>query len=184
VLALGFFATSAAGSGGASAATALFGAILSLTLGQALTAAIIGAVLSAVMLAVARPLLFATIDPAVASARGVPVILLGLIFLLALGGVAAEATQAVGAMLLLGLVAAPAGAAHQLTSRPYAGMALAAAIAVASVWLGLWIASVVTAVPPSSAIVAVAATAFLMARPVRRLRLLRPAAASWRQRAG
>jgi zinc/manganese transport system permease protein len=77
-------------------------------------------------------------------------------------------------LLLLGLVAAPAGAAHRLTSRPFLGMALAAAIGVGAVWTGLWIATLAPSVPPSSAIVAVAATAFFGAHlPARAMRVAR-----------
>ena len=71
---------------------------------------------------IARPLLFASIDEAVAAARGVPVRLLGVGFLVLVGITAGEATQAVGSLLLLGLLAAPAGAAHRLTDRPYRAM--------------------------------------------------------------
>jgi zinc/manganese transport system permease protein len=161
VLALAFFATSSAGSGGASAATALFGSILGLNASQADAAALIGVGITLLMLLIARPLLFSSLDPAVARARGVPVVFLGVLFLLALGGVAAEATQAVGALLLLGLVAAPAGAAHRLTAHPYRGMLLSAGIGVLAVWLGLWIANAFPNIPPSTAITAVAAAAFL-----------------------
>jgi zinc/manganese transport system permease protein len=182
VLALAFFATSSAGSGGASAAIALFGSILGLDAPHADLAAVIGIGISVVMLVIARPLLFSSIDPAAARARGVPVVLLGVLFLVALGGVAAEATQAVGALLLLGLVAAPAGAAHRLTNHPYRGMVLSAAIGVVSVWVGLWIANTFPNIPPSSAIIAVASAAFFCAgapaaigRAVRRLHLGPPA---------
>ena len=81
-------------------------------------------------LAIARPLLFASVAPDVAGARGVPTRLLGVGFLALLGVVAAEATQAVGALLLLGLLAAPAAAAHRLAGRPFAGIALAGLLAV------------------------------------------------------
>ena len=77
-----------------------------------------------VLMAIARPLLYATLDAAVAAAQGVPVRTLGLAFLALLGLVAAQATQAVGALLLLGLLAAPAGAAHRLSTHPYRGLAL------------------------------------------------------------
>ena len=59
--------------------------------------------------AIARPLLFASLDENVAAARGVPVRLLGFGFLVLVGGTAAESTQVVGALLILGLLAAPAG---------------------------------------------------------------------------
>lgn len=73
----------------------------------------------AAVLAMAPPLLFASVDGAVAAARGVPVRLLGYGFLALVGAATCEATQAVGALLLLGLLAAPAGTAQRLTSRPY-----------------------------------------------------------------
>ena len=73
------------------------------------------------VLAIARPLLFASVDEPVAAARGVPVRLLAAGFLVLLGVTAAEATQAVGSLLLLGLLAAPAGAAYRLTVRPLPG---------------------------------------------------------------
>ena len=181
VLALSVVATGSSGGSGIAAANALFGTILGLDTAQTRVAVLIAVVISLIMVAIARPLLFASLDAVVARARGVPVTLLGVGFLIALGGVAAEATQAVGALLLLALVAAPAGAAHRLTSHPYRGMALAAAIGVASVWLGLWIATLAPSVPPSSAITAIAAVAFFGAHlPARILRALgRPTSTSF-----
>jgi zinc/manganese transport system permease protein len=92
----------------------------------------------------------------VAAARGVPVRLLGFGFLALVGGTAAEATQVVGALLILGLLAAPAGAAARITTRPVPGLAISAAIAVASVWTGLTASYLVPRMPPSFAILAVA----------------------------
>jgi zinc/manganese transport system permease protein len=187
VLALSIVATGPAGGSGVTAANALFGTILGLNTAQTQLAVVIALAICLVMVVIARPLLFASLDAVGARARGVPVGLLGLVFLIALAGVAAEATQAVGALLLLGLVAAPAGAAHRLTARPYLGMALAAAIGAGSVWLGLWIATLAPSVPPSSAIVAVAAVVFFAAHaPARAHRAVRdPAArAAARRRVG
>jgi len=115
------------------------------------------------VLAIARPLLFASIDPAVAAARGVPVRALGLLLLVLLGVTTAEATQAIGALLLLGLLAAPAGAAQRLTTRPYLALGLSAAFAVASMWVGLTLSYVIPKLPPSSAIIAVAGAVYLVA---------------------
>ena len=109
----------------------------------------------------ARPLLYATLEPQVAAARGVRVGLLGTAFLVLLGLDAAEATQAVGALLLLGLIAAPAGAAHRLTARPYLALGLSAAFAVAAVWAGVALATVFPSLPPSSAIIGVAVAIYL-----------------------
>ena len=112
--------------------------------------------IAAALLAIARPLLFASIDAPLALARGVPVRALGLAFLALLGLDAAEATQAVGALLLLGLLAAPAGAALRLTANPYRGLALSALIALAAMWVGLALADWIGTVPPGSAVILVA----------------------------
>ena len=122
---------------------------------------------------IARPLLFASIDEAVAAARGVPVRALGFVFLALVGVTAAAATQAVGALLLLGLLAAPAGAAQRLTARPFLALWLSAGIAVASMWIGLSIAYAAPSVPPSFAILAVATTGTFAASAVPRVRALR-----------
>ena len=75
---------------------------------------------------------------------------------------AAEATQAVGALLLLGLLAAPAGAAHRLTASPYRGMALAVGIALLSMWSGLALGYWIAALPPGSAVILVASGCYAL----------------------
>src|SRR5262249_27779903 len=117
---------------------------------------IVAAVVCAAIVAMARPLLFATIDENVAAARGVPVRLLGYAFLVLVGATAAGSTQGVGALLILGLLAAPAGAGGRLATRRLPAMALSAGIAVASVWTGLAASYVIGWMPPSFAILAVA----------------------------
>jgi zinc/manganese transport system permease protein len=144
------------GGGGNATVNVLFGSIFGLSHGHALTALWIGLGVAAAMVAIARPLLFASLDEAVAGARGVPVRALGLGFLALVGATAAEATQAVGALLLLGLLAAPAGAALALTDRPYQGLAISAGLAVASLWGGLALAYYVPSLPPGFSITAVA----------------------------
>ena len=113
------------------------------------------------IIAVARPLLFTSIDQAVATARGVPVRVLSVAFLGLVGICAAEATQAIGALLLLGLLAAPAGAAQRLTHRPYLAFWLSGTLAIISVWIGITISYLVANVPPSFAIMATATTIYL-----------------------
>ncbi len=84
--------------------------------------------------------------------------------------VAAQATQAVGALLLLGLLAAPAGAARLLTSRPWRGLALSGALAIGAMWGGLALSYSVSSVPPSSAVIGIATCAYLVAVIARRIR--------------
>ena len=75
----------------------------------------------------------------------------------------AEATQAVGALLVLGLVAAPAGAAQQLTPRPYGALGLSVAFSLGAMWVGLTASYLAPRVPPSFAIIAVASLTYLLA---------------------
>ena len=160
---LDLFNRSVNGGNGTVAARTLFGSIFGLGIAQARLAALIGLGVFAALLAIARPLLYATIDPQVAAARGVPVALLGGVFLVLLGVDAAEATQAVGALLLLGLIAAPAGAAHKLTANPYLGLGLSCLFALAAMWLGVAAAYLVPSLPPSTAIIGVAVCIYLVA---------------------
>ncbi len=160
---LAVFSTGSGGGNGLLGARALFGSIFGLSAADAVVAAVIAAGIVAVVLAIARPLLFASVDPTVAAARGVPVRALGLLLLALLGATTAEATQAIGALLLLGLLAAPAGAAQRLTANPYHALGLSAAIAVLSTWAGLTISYLIPKLPPSSAIIAVATGIYLVA---------------------
>lgn len=164
VLFLTLYTTNRSGSrDGSGTVSVLFGSILGLSAGQAQAALWIGLGVLAAVLAIGRPLLFAGLDEAVAAARGVPVAALGFGFLALVGVATAEATQAVGALLLLGLVAAPAGSAVALTGRPWAGLALAVGLAVAETEGGLALAYALPRVPPSFAITAVAAAGYAAA---------------------
>ena len=151
---------SGSGTGGTAGVSVLFGSLLGLDGAQAATTAALSLVVVAVTLALARPLVFCAVDPAVARARGVPVRAISAAGFVLLGLVAAVATQAVGALLLLGLLAAPAGAARHLVARPFAAMALSAGIAVACLWAGIAAACTWPAVPASSATVLAAALVY------------------------
>ncbi|MEA2311290.1 MAG: zinc/manganese transport system permease protein [Solirubrobacteraceae bacterium] len=159
ILGLGvlFLSLATAGTGdGTQGARVLFGSILGLGAGDAWLALAISLVVVVAVLALARPLLFASIAPQAAEARGLPVRRIGVAFLIAVGVVAGEATQAVGALLLLGLLVAPADAARRLTADPWKAIPLSAALAVGSVWAGLALSYQVDRLPPSTAIVLVA----------------------------
>ena len=160
---LSIYTTSPTGANGTSGVNVLFGTIFGLSATQAVIDSAVAAGVCVVMIVIARPLLFASIDEAVASARRVPVRVLGAVFLGLVGVTAAAATQAVGALLLLGLLAAPAGAAQRLTARPFRGLWLSAGIAIGSVWTGLLIAYAAPRIPPSFGILAVATTTYLIA---------------------
>lgn len=170
VLLLAVLASSPGGASGIITANTLFGSIYSLTAGGSVLAAAVALGVTAVVLLSARPLLLATLEPELALLRGVPVRLLGLGFLAALAIVTAQSTQAVGALLLLGLIAAPAGAARAMTAQPYAGLALSGALAVGSMWGGLALSYAIGPLPPSSAIIGLAAGCYALCTVVARTR--------------
>jgi zinc/manganese transport system permease protein len=176
VLLLTILATSSGGASGVTTANTLFGSIYSLSASASVIAAAVALAAIAFLVCIARPLLLSTLDPELAMVRGAPVRGLGLAFLAVLAIVTAESTEAVGALLLLGLIAAPAGAATSLTARPYAGLALSAAIATASMWGGLALSYAVASLPASTAVIGLAAVAYAGADTWRRVHRGRRAA--------
>jgi zinc/manganese transport system permease protein len=175
ILLITLLSSSAQGGNGLAATNALFGSIYSLSAGASQLAALIGLLVAAAVLVAFRPLLLSTLDPELASIRGVRVRALGVAFLVVLAIVTAEGTQAVGALLLLGLLAAPAGAAHRLTTRPYRGLALSAALAVAATWGGLALSYAIASLPASTAIIGLAALGYAGATLLARRRNRGPA---------
>jgi zinc/manganese transport system permease protein len=170
ILLITLLATSSQGGNGIAATNTLFGSIYALSASASRIAALVGLLVAVAVVVSFRPLLFSTLDSELASIRGLRVRLLGTAFLVVLAIVTAESTQAVGALLLLGLIAAPAGAAHQLTTRPYRGLAVSAALAVGAMWGGLALSYAISWLPPSSAIIGLAAGAYAVATVVARTR--------------
>jgi zinc/manganese transport system permease protein len=118
----------------------LFGTFLGITTGQVVALLAVAVVALALTALAARPLLFASLDPEVARASGVPVGLLGFGFLLVLGLAVAETSQITGALLVFALLVTPAATAQVLTSRPWLGIALSVGLALAVTWVGLTLA--------------------------------------------
>lgn len=115
----------------------LFGNVLGITDWDVTVTAWTALVLLVAVGFMARPLLFASLDPDVAAARGVPVRALAFAFLLVLALVVAVAVQVIGVMLIFALLVTPAAIARQLTARPGRAVALAAGLALLFTWLGL-----------------------------------------------
>jgi len=147
---------------GVTGVSVLFGSIFGLTSSQTVVAVAIGLGLVAAILVIARPLLFASVDEAVAAAAGLPVRLLGVIFLALVGIAAGEATQAVGSLLLLGLLAAPPATAVRLTHQPWVGLVLSAGISAFSMLGGLLVSYYWTSLPPSFSILAVGTGSYVV----------------------
>ena len=115
----------------------LFGSFLGITTGQVAVLAVAGVAVLAVLAAIGRPLLFASVDPDVAAARGVPVRALSVIFLVLLGAAVAETAQITGALLVFALLVMPAATAQRFTPCPLASLVLTVVIGWAVTWAGL-----------------------------------------------
>jgi zinc/manganese transport system permease protein len=158
--ALGVLFSSMATTSANTVTNVLFGNLLAISSEQLVTYGIFTAALVVVLGAVARPLLFASINPQVAEAQGLPVRALGVVFMVMLAVVITMAIQVVGTLLLFALVVTPAAAAIALTARPARVVAIATGIGVGAVWVGL-VLSVMWNLPPSFPIVSLAFLAWL-----------------------
>ncbi|MFE1596403.1 metal ABC transporter permease [Nocardia sp. NPDC058705] len=119
----------------------------------------------AVLAVVYRPLLFASADPEVAIARGVPVRALSVVFAVLLGITAAFGVQIVGALLVLALLITPAAAAAQVTSSPMRATVLSVIFAEVAAVGGLLL-SLAPGVPVSTFVTAISFTIYLVCRVV------------------
>jgi zinc/manganese transport system permease protein len=118
----------------------LFGSFLGVTDSQVLTLLVFAIAALTVLAVIGRPLLFASVDADVATARGVPTRLLSTVFLLLLAITTAEVSQITGALLVFALLVMPAAAAQRLTVNPRLSLVLAVAIGALVTWLGLAVA--------------------------------------------
>jgi len=120
--------------------TLLFGNVL------AIDRATIWSLLSLTILAIAalvimaRPLLFASLQPELAEARGVSLRLISVLFLGLVALAVAECAQIVGVLLVFTLMVGPAASAQRLTTRIWTGVALSVVLALAEAWLALALA--------------------------------------------
>jgi zinc/manganese transport system permease protein len=115
----------------------LFGDFLGITRGQVLTLLLACVLALASISLFGRRLLFASVDPRVAQARGVPVRALSVAFLVLLGLSVAATAQITGALLVFALLVAPPATAQLLTARIGAGLALSVVLGVVTTWIGL-----------------------------------------------
>ena len=118
----------------------LFGSIFTTTPGTVTAVAILGALALASLAAIARPLLLATLSPDIAAARGAPVRLTGLGFMLALAVSVALSALAIGALLSTALLIGPAAAALRMAKTVPGALATACLTGVAATWLGILLA--------------------------------------------
>jgi zinc/manganese transport system permease protein len=141
----------------------LFGNILGVSGTQLRNLVIVGAVVLLGLALLYRPLLFSSVDPEIAAARGVPLRALSVAIFLLLAVTAAEAIQVVGVLLVLTLVITPAAAAQRLTGRPALALLLSVAIALVSTEGGILL-SLAKPWPPSFFIATISFAFYVAAR--------------------
>lgn len=138
--ALFLYLDSTQGSGNGSTVTILFGSIFAISSTTIPAVVALAALAVAMIVALYRPLLLATVSPEMAAARGIPVRLVGALYLLALALATALAAITIGTILSTALLIGPAAAALRLTRRPLRAMLGAAAIGIGAVWVGILLA--------------------------------------------
>lgn len=129
------------------------------------TLLVTAAVVTGVLLVIWRPLMFASVDPEVAVARGVPTRVLGIMFMLLLGSTVAISVQVVGALLVLALLCTPAAAATRVSASPIVTPALSVLFALVSMVGGILLA-MGTSVPISPYVTTVSFVIYLVCRLV------------------
>jgi zinc/manganese transport system permease protein len=120
--------------------TILFGSIFALSSSTLPLVAAFAVVVLGIVIALYRPLLLASLSPDLAAARGVPIRLIGVLYLVALALAVALSAVTIGAILSTALLIGPAATALQLTDRPVRATLTAALIGIAVTWLGILLA--------------------------------------------
>lgn len=143
----------------------LFGTILGVSRSAVVLTFVLGIVTVVAIVVMYRPLLFASIDPEVAEARGVPTRALSIVFLLVVGLAVAQAVQVVGVLLIFTLMVAPPATAQYVVRTPGKAIFLSAALALVVTWLGITLAFY-WSYPVSFFITTLSCSAYLIARLV------------------
>jgi zinc/manganese transport system permease protein len=118
----------------------LFGNVLGVSLDTLRGLLGLSAVSVLALATISRPLLFATLEPELAEAKGVSLRLLSVLFLMIVAVAVAEAAQVVGVLLVFALMVGPAAASLRLASRLRWGVALSVILALAETWAGIALA--------------------------------------------
>ena len=152
----------------ATQATALlFGNVLAVDHGMIGTLAALALVTLAGLAAIMRPLIFASLQPELAEAKGVPLRFVSTAFLAIVALAVSECAQIVGVLLVFTLMVGPPAAAQRIAGGLWSGLALAAGLALAEAWLGLT-AAFYTDWPVSFCIAVLSAAGYFAALAVSR----------------
>jgi zinc/manganese transport system permease protein len=121
----------------AQATALLFGNVLAVDRSMIGTLIALGAITILGLAIIMRPLIFSTLQPELAEAKGVPLRLVSTAFLIIVALAVSQSAQIVGVLLVFALMVGPPATAQRLASGLWSGMVLSAGIALAEAWLGL-----------------------------------------------
>jgi zinc/manganese transport system permease protein len=147
----------------------LVGQIVGVDFASILLLSVCAVLVLGVLAVIYRPLLFASVDPEVARARGVPVGVLSPVFAVLVGVATALGVQTVGALLVLALMVTPAAAASKVTVSPLRATVLSVVFAEVSV-LGGIVLSLAPGAPVSAFVTAISFVIYLVCRGIGALR--------------
>jgi zinc/manganese transport system permease protein len=151
----------------ATQATALlFGNVLAVDRTMIATLAVLGTITLAALAAIMRPLIFASLQPELAEAKGVPMRFVSTAFLAIVALAVSECAQIVGVLLVFTLMVGPPAAAQRVTTGLWSGLFVSAALALTEAWLGLTMAFY-TDWPVSFCIAALSAVGYFAVLPAR-----------------
>jgi len=122
------------------ATAVLFGNVLAVDRATILVLLMLAVVTLVILGAIMRPLIFSSLQPELAEAKGVPMRLVATVFLGVVGLAVSECAQIVGVLLVFTLMVGPPAAAQRLTGGLWSGLLVSAALALVEVWLGLVVA--------------------------------------------
>jgi zinc/manganese transport system permease protein len=120
--------------------TILFGSVFTVARSQIPAIVALSVAALAIVALLYRPLLLSSMSAEMATARGIPVRLVGAAYLLAMALAVAVAAMTIGTILSTALLVGPAATALRLTRRPGLAIAIAGALGVGAMWLGILLA--------------------------------------------
>jgi zinc/manganese transport system permease protein len=124
----------------AQATALLFGNVLAVDHTMIATLVVLGTITLAALAAIMRPLMFVSLQPELAEAKGVPLRFVSTAFLAIVALAVSESAQIVGVLLVFALMVGPPATAQRLVTGLWSGIVLAALLALAEAWLGITIA--------------------------------------------
>jgi zinc/manganese transport system permease protein len=148
----------------------LFGNVLAVDPATIVALIVLGGLCLGTLALISRPLLFASLQPELAEAKGVSLRLYGVLFLAIVALATAECAQIVGVLLVFALMVGPAAAAQKIVNGVAAGVMLSAILALAEAWGGITLAYY-TDWPTSFWITALSTLIYVLAAVPRQIRV-------------